>query len=123
MHHNYAFDYVETLISMSSASDIYVVVEDARKRKWYGDKSNAKAQGAGAIKVICSFWEEWAKYHLKDSRQFSFEMIHPLKGSTKWNAKKFKQMTGWQGRTNDHVRDAGLIAFTYKPKTTMLKDF
>lgn len=115
LHHNYAFDYVNTIIAMSSGNDINIFIEDARKRKWYGKDSGSKQQGAGAIKAICSFWEEWSKT-VCDNTKIHVNFIHPLKGGTKLDAKKFKQMTGWVGRTNEHMRDAGAIAFTYNPK-------
>jgi len=115
MHHNDAFDYVETLIVMSSANMVYIAIEDANKRKWYGDKSNAKSQGAGAIKVICGFWKEWAR-HFAHDHKINIEFIHPLRSGTKWDAKKFSQVTGWDGRTNEHKRDAGVIAYTYTPQ-------
>lgn len=120
MHHNYAFDYVETIIAMSSGNDVYVVIEDARLRKWYGDKSNVKAQGAGAIKAICGFWEEWSKNIT--TKRLHINFIHPIKGGTKINARQFKLLTSYEGSTNEHSRDAGVVAFTYNPAiTTALK--
>jgi len=118
MHHNYAFDYIETIIATSSASEIYIVIEDARKRKWYGDKANVKSQGAGAIKVICGFWAEWANNLLNAGPRNIAEIkfIHPLKGGTKKTSRDFKRITGWPGRTNEHMRDAGVIAYTYNPR-------
>lgn len=33
---------------------------------------------------------------------------------TKLNAKQFKQLTGWQGRTSQHSRDAGMMVYGLK---------
>jgi len=122
MHHNYAFDYVEKIIVMSLANEISVLIEDARKRgasKYY---AAATAQGAGAIKVICSLWQEWARHKLSDQKRVSVYFIKPLRGGTKWNAKKFKDITKWDKRTNEHQRDAGVIAFTYNSKLAKIAE-
>ena len=87
--------------------DCIVYVEDARKRKWYGGRSSAKQQGAGAIKVQCSIWEE-----MLTMEKIKHQMIHPIKGATKWGSEMFVRATGWQGRTSGHSRDAALIALS-----------
>jgi len=85
---------------------IFVRVEDARKRKWFGPGSNAKQQGAGAIKIQCKQWEEFLR-----TEGISFEMVAPAKIQTKVDAKKFKMITGWPGRTSNHARDAAMMVY------------
>lgn len=81
-----------------------IVVEDARKRKWFGANSYAKAQGAGSIKRDSKIWDDY----LKDLG-VKYRMIHPLKGGTKWKADRFKKTFGITQRTNEHSRDAYLL--------------
>ena len=42
-----------------------------------------------------------------------FELVNPKhqKGATKKTADEFKQLTGWQGRANEHGRDAAMLIF------------
>ena len=86
--------------------NVLVRIEDARKRKWYGNRSNAKMQGAGSIKRDSKIWEEICQYHGVD-----YEMIHPIKGTTKLDAKTFRNITRWEGRTNEHQRDSAMIVY------------
>lgn len=85
---------------------VKVIVEDARLRKWYGNNSYGKAQGAGSVKRDCQMWESFLQKH-----DIDYEMIHPIKGGTKLKAKAFRNITGWKGRTNEHKRDAAMIVF------------
>ena len=84
--------------------DIMVIFEDARLRKWYGEESNAKLQGAGSVKRDCSIWEDF----LKD-KGIMFKAVHPLKGMTKLSSIYFKRITKWEGKTSEHSRDAAML--------------
>ena len=86
--------------------DICVIFEDARQRTWFGrDKNtNAKLQGAGSIKRDCSIWEDFCKDY-----QIPYRAVPPQKGGTKWTAEYFNYVTGWQGKTSNHARDAALL--------------
>jgi len=81
-------------------------IEDARQRKWYGKNAQAKIKGAGSIERDCSIWEEICEFH-----QWEYEMVHPIKGGTKWDAKTFKTVTGWSKQTNEHQRDAAMLVY------------
>ena len=94
------------MLSWHNDHAIFVRVEDARKRKWYGKQSNAKAQGAGSIKRDCKIWEEILEYY-----DINYEMVHPVKGATKLDAETFQSATGWEGQTNEHKRDAGMLVY------------
>lgn len=83
--------------------------EDARLRKWFGKAGREKLQGAGSIKRDCSIWQEFCEKHC-----IKFLPIKPAAGSTKWNANRFKKTTGWNGKTNEHSRDAALLIFGAK---------
>jgi hypothetical protein len=90
---------------------IFVRVEDARQRKWFGKNAKGKEQGAGSIKRDCSIWEDF----LVNSK-IPFEMTSPGKVKTKVTAEYFKKLTGYEGKTSEHSRDAGLLCYRYKPK-------
>lgn len=84
--------------------DICVVFEDARQRKWYGNDSNAKRQGAGSVKRDCSIWEGFCK-----DEKISYLALPPIKGGTKVSESYFKTISGWKGRTSNHARDAAML--------------
>ena len=99
---------IDFVLAMSKDYDLKVVVEDARKRRWYGANSNAKVQGAGSIKRDCKIWDDF----LQDYRINSI-MRAPQKGMTKMSAAQFKRLTGWKERTNEHSRDAAMLVYGY----------
>lgn len=89
----------------------FVIFEDARKRKWFGKMDREQGtygsgvrEGVGSVKRDCGIWEEF----LTDLG-VPFEARHPL--STKYDAERFRALTGWKDRTNEHSRDAGMIVF------------
>lgn len=94
------------VLELSSTEDVFVIFEDARQRTWFGrDKNtNAKLQGAGSIKRDCSIWEDFCKDY-----QIPYRAVPPQKGGTKWTAEYFNYVTGWQGKTSNHARDAALL--------------
>ena len=91
--------------------NIFVRIEDARLRTWYGnDKGDrAKSQGVGSIKRDCAIWEDFCK-----DLGIDYEMVKPGRVKTKLTAASFKNLTGWEGRTTEHSRDAGFLCFKYQ---------
>jgi hypothetical protein len=87
---------------------VFVYVEDARQAvHGRGSAIDAnKAQGAGSVKRDATIWFDFLTEH-----GIPFHMVRPNKSSTKLDAATFKKVTGWQGRTNSHGRDAAMIVF------------
>ncbi len=86
----------------------FIRVEDARQRKWFGKRSEMKKQGAGSVKRDCKIWEDF----LTDLN-IPFEMVAPHKGMTKYSAAAFKKLTGYEGKTSEHARDAAMLVFGF----------
>ena len=84
--------------------EIFVMVEDARKRKWFGNAGREQLQGAGSVKRDAKIWEDF----LTDMK-IDFEMVAPKNNKTKMDAEFFKKATGWAGKTNEHSRDAAML--------------
>lgn len=80
-----------------------VRIEDARLRTFFGKTDREKLQGAGSIKRDCAIWEE-----VLTELQIPFEFVHPrnVKATT---AEYFKKLTGWEGRTSIHAREAAFL--------------
>ena len=83
---------------------LYFVVEDARKRKWFGNSGNEVKQGAGSVKRDSKIWDDF----LNDLGH-PYRMEPPRKGGTKYTAQYFERLTGWNKRTNEHARDAAML--------------
>lgn len=62
--------------------------------------------GAGSIKRDQSIWETFLKKH-----NIPYELIGLTDCVKKVSAETFKQITGWEGRTSEHSRDAGLMCY------------
>lgn len=87
-----------------------VYFEDARLRKWYGHhtarEDRARLQGAGSVKRDCTIWEDC----LKDMG-IPYVAIPPKGNCTKLDAVQFRKITHYEGRTNEHGRDAAMLVF------------
>lgn len=106
-----AFDIVAFWVSIRGQQGVEVVIEDARLRKWiprYGDISRTigRAQGAGSVKRDAKIWQQFCEL-----RGLRLTSKAPTKGLTKWDAAAFSRITGWNGRTSEHARDAALLVW------------
>lgn len=82
------------------------IIEDARKRKWFGNNSAAKQQGAGWVKTLSGQIEAYMK-----SKGNNYRMVAPVRNGTKLTAKQVEKITGFEQKTNEHERDAIMIAW------------
>lgn len=99
---------VELFIQQYGIDDLFVRVEDASLRNWYGSAGREQLQGAGSIKRDSSIWRDYLKW-----LNIEHEMVAPKNNKTKLDTDVFKRMTGWEGRTNNHARDAAMLCFKY----------
>ena len=104
IHRAMTFILTWSLKAEDTGQEIQIVFEDARQRKWYGNESNAKRQGAGSVKRDCSIWEDFCRDY-----QIPFVAVPPMKGGTKVSESYFKTISGWKGRTSNHARDAAML--------------
>lgn len=94
-----------------SGDAVIVVVEDARQRFVFSkmDAEQAKygaavREGAGSIKRDSAIWEEFLS-----ATGIPYDMRRP--SGTKKSAEQFQKLTGYEGRTNEHERDAASAVF------------
>jgi hypothetical protein len=91
-----------------------VRVEDPRQRTWFGtermsrEEERKKLQGVGSVKRDASIWDDY----LKDLG-VEYEMVAPKRNVTKLTHERFKAVTGWKERTNEHGRDAAGLVFGF----------
>jgi hypothetical protein len=101
-----AMKLVEDCIYRYGAENVMVRFEDARLRKWFGNAGREQLQGAGSIKRDCTIWNDF----LSDLK-IEFKAVAPKNNTTKMSAEQFKRITKWEGRTNEHSRDATFLVF------------
>jgi hypothetical protein len=99
------FPIVMKLFNNEYKTPIKVRVEDARQRK-YITGGREKLQGAGSVKRDAKIWEDFLKDY-----GIPYEMVAPKNNKTKLTAEAFKKLTGWEGKTNSHGRDAAMLIF------------
>jgi hypothetical protein len=87
---------------------IFIRLEDARKRKWFGKSSREVLQGAGSIKRDCKIWEDFLT-----EQKIEFELVAPKNNKTKVAARFFNRLTGWKASTNEHSRDAAMLVYKF----------
>jgi len=98
--------WVETAATIHRPGYIFVRIEDATKRTWFGKSGPERYKGAGSIERDCAIWRE-----VLTELNIPFEAVAPkdLKGTP--NAETFKKITGWQRRTSVHARDAAWMVY------------
>lgn len=121
---NYEFIEIKTLGSFAGCiyvseflkknPDTIVYIEDANKRRWYGHNSNEKIQGAGWIKTLSNEWIRFLK-----ELSIETKIVAPKNIKTIVNSKQFSKLTGWEGKTSIHARDAAAMVWGIRKKPTI----
>jgi hypothetical protein len=93
--------------------EVFVRIEDARKRKWIPWSKNEKAErgrreGAGSVKRDAIIWEDF----LTDLK-IPFELVAPKNNKTKVTSDYFKRISGYTAPTNQHERDAAMLVLAF----------
>lgn len=107
--HCESMDIVTALWTVKDLSDnfsIKVYFEDARQRHWFGSSGREKLLGAGSVRRDSQIWETFCQ-----KRGIPYCAVAPKDNMTKLNAKMFNLYTGWKGKSNEHGRDAAMLAF------------
>lgn len=94
---------------------IFIRMEDARKRNWFGESGREQLQGAGSIKRDCKIWEDFLRYN-----NIPFELVAPKNNKTKIDSNVFSKITGWKKLTNEHSRDAGMLVYGFNCKNKLV---
>jgi hypothetical protein len=95
-------------LSAAGRAPALVLFEDARKMRIGGGRTfgqRARLQGVGSVKRDSKLWEEACEL-----LGVPWCASPPIIGATKMKAEPFRQLTGWQGKTSSHARDAAIRA-------------
>lgn len=88
--------------------NVFIRVEDARQRSWFGKTGIEVWKGAGSICRDSRIWEDF----LTDEG-IPFELVAPKNNRTKLSQQSFTRLTGWSRSTNEHSRDAAMLCYGY----------
>lgn len=91
-----------------------VIFEDSRKQPIFSRGTNARA--AGRIARSVGMIDGQCRDIEAACRRLGVKCIgiSPKGKGRKLNAEQFKKMTGWEGRTNQHERDAAQVCWPYR---------
>lgn len=101
-----AMKFLTLALSAYNQDALVVYIENPNLRKWYGPRASQKQQGAGSIKRDYAIWLEFLQHH-----GIAYQEVAPKNVLTKLDAKTFASLTGWQGKTNEHSRDAAMLVY------------
>lgn len=108
-------DHADALLLIRDAHPSLVVLEDSRKDPLYA-RSGVTARGmariarsVGEIDQRCREIEDMCK-----SEGIDIICVSPRGKGRKIDAAEFAAVTGWTCRTNQHIRDAVMVAWPYR---------
>lgn len=101
-----AMERVKMIADIRGKESLRILIEDARQRKWFGNAGREKLQGAGSVKRDAGIWQGWC-----EEQGLEYRMIAPKANRTKLTAAQFRTITGWQGKTSEHGRDAAMMIY------------
>lgn len=119
--HEAIFLILALIANKDEGNEIYVIFEDARKRKWINDAgksakdSRGLAMGAASVKRDCGIWEDFL-----ESQPVQWTSVAPRKGTTKIDPVVFARLTGYTGRASNHARDAAMLIQGITPQSLKL---
>ena len=92
---------------------VLVIIEDARALPIYGRHGKVRgarwdklARNVGRVDRETQLWVEYLA-----RRGYRVLLARPSRGQEKWDAATFKRITRYQGRTNQHGRDAARLVW------------
>ena len=108
-------DHADALLLVRVQRPELVVLEDSREGPLYardgvsGRAMSRIARSVGEIDQRCREIEDLCK-----REGIEIICVSPRGKGRKLNAAEFAALTGWTGRTNQHVRDAVMVAWPYR---------
>ena len=108
-------DHADALLLVRVQRPELVVLEDSREGPLYardgvsGRAMSRIARSVGEIDQRCREIEDLCK---REGTEII--CVSPRGKGRKLNAAEFQALTGWTGRTNQHVRDAVMVAWPYR---------
>ena len=105
------------IFSHYSGEPLFIVFEDSRLQSHVWVPSQSKGVAAniarkiGMVDAWCYMIERYC-----ESYDVAYMRISPKAKGEKLNAEDFKRITGWKKKSNQHERDAAMVAWQFRNK-------
>lgn len=105
------------IFSVYAGDPLFVAFEDSRLQSHIWVPSQTKgvaaniARKVGMVDAWCYMIERYC-----ESWDVAYMRISPKAKGVKLNAEQFKEFTGWTKKSNQHERDAAMVAWQFRGK-------
>ena len=105
------------IFSHYSGEPLFIVFEDSRLQSHVWVPSQSKGVAANIARKI-GMVDAWCYMieRLCENYDIAYMRISPKAKGEKLNAEDFKRITGWKGKSNQHERDAAMVAWQFRAK-------
>ena len=105
------------IFSHYSGEPLFVVFEDSRLQSHIWIPSQSKGVAANIARKV-GMVDAWCYMieRLCESYDIAYMRVSPKAKGEKLNAEDFKRITGWKGKSNQHERDAAMVAWQFRSR-------
>lgn len=105
------------IFSHYSGEPLFIVFEDSRLQSHVWVPSQSKGVAANIARKI-GMVDAWCYMieRLCENYDIAYMRISPKAKGEKLNAEDFKRITGWTEKSNQHERDAAMVAWQFRSK-------
>lgn len=105
------------IFSHYSGEPLFIVFEDSRLQSHVWVPSQSKGVAANIARKI-GMVDAWCYMieRLCENYDIAYMRISPKAKGEKLNAEDFKRITGWTEKSNQHERDAAIVAWQFRNK-------
>ena len=105
------------IFSHYSGEPLFIVFEDSRLQSHVWVPSQSKGVAANIARKI-GMVDAWCYMieRLCENYDIAYMRISPKAKGEKLNAEDFKRITGWTEKSNQHERDAAMVAWQFRAK-------
>ena len=105
------------IFSHYSGEPLFIVFEDSRLQSHIWIPSQSKGVAANIARKV-GMVDAWCYMieRLCESYDIAYMRVSPKAKGEKLNAEDFKRITGWKGKSNQHERDAAMVAWQFRSR-------
>lgn len=105
------------IINIYADEPLFIAFEDSRLQSHVWIPSQSKGVAANIARKI-GMVDAWCYMieRLCENYDVAYMRISPKAKGEKLNAEDFKRITGWTGKSNQHERDAAMVAWHFRSK-------
>ena len=103
------------IINIYADEPLFIAFEDSRLQSHIWIPSQSKGVAANIARKV-GMVDAWCYMieRLCESYDIAYMRVSPKAKGEKLNAEDFKRITGWEGKSNQHERDAAMVAWQFR---------